>query len=176
MSPDTGAGRHKIRRLTQAVPVIFAPLTEPVRLSIRGRAAAALVSAGCLLVLLIAAYLEPDPAGVGTTTRLGIRPCGFLQQTGLPCAACGMTTSFNHFVRGQWIRSIWVQPMGFVLAVATVATFWGATYIAATGRPAHRLLRRLPGAKLLVAAAAMGIVAWGWKIALTLGGVAHTHW
>ena len=156
--------------------MIFAPLAEPVRLSKRGRLGAALVAAGCLVILLIAAYMEPDPAGVGTTTRLGIRPCGFLQQTGLPCAACGMTTSFNHFVRGEWIKSIWVQPMGFGLAIATAATFWGASYIAATGRPAHRLLRRLPGVKLLVAAVAVGIAAWGWKIALTLGNAAHTQW
>ena len=162
--------------MTQAAPVIFAPLAEPVRLSSRGRLLAALIAAGCLLVLLIAAYLEPDPAGVGTTTRLGIRPCGFLQQTGLPCAACGMTTSFNHFVRADWIRSIWVQPMGFALAVATGLTFWSASYIAVTGRPAHLLLRRLPGVKLLVAAVAFGIAAWGWKIALTLAGMAGTHW
>lgn len=162
--------------MTRAAPIIFAPLPEPLRLPAKGRILAALTAAVCLLVLMAAAYLEPDPAGVGTTTRLGVRPCGFLQQTGLPCAACGMTTSFNHFVRWQWHKSLWVQPMGFALAAATVGVFWTAAYIAATGRPAHRLLKRLPGVKLLVLAVAFGIAAWAWKIGLTLAGVAHTRW
>jgi hypothetical protein len=160
----------------EAAPVIFAPLTQRLRLRSRDRLWAGLISAGCLAVLLAAAYLEPDPAGVGTTSRLGLGECGFLQNTGLPCAACGMTTSFNHFVRLEWMKSVWTQPMGFALAVATCATFWASLYIAATGRPAHRLLRRLPGVKLLVGAVALGILAWGFKMALTLGGIAHTHW
>lgn len=87
-----------------------------------------------------------------------------------------MTTSFNHFVRAQWLKSFWVQPMGFALAVATCATFWAAAYIAATGRPAHRLLKRLPGVKLLVLAVGFGIAAWAWKIGLTLAGTAGTRW
>jgi len=157
-------------------PVIFAPLSGPMRLSISGRLWAALTAAGCLAVLAAAAYLEPDPAGVGTTARLGLAPCGFLKSTGLPCAACGMTTSFNHAVRFEWLKSVWAQPMGFLLAMATCATFWSALYIALTGRPAHRLLRRLPGVKLLIAAVAFGIAAWGFKIALTLGGIADTQW
>lgn len=162
--------------MTRAAVPIFAPLNHPLRLDGRGRVVAALVAAGCLLVLMIAAYMEPDPAGVGTTTRVGLRPCGFLQQTGLPCAACGMTTSFNHYVRGQWHKSLWVQPLGFALAVGTSVVFWTAGYIAATGRPAHRLLKRLPGVKLLVLAVAFGIAAWAWKIGLTLAGIAHTRW
>jgi hypothetical protein len=87
-----------------------------------------------------------------------------------------MTTSFNHFVRGQWAKSAWSQPMGFALAAATCATFWASLYIAATGRPAHRLLRRLPGVKVLLLAVGLGIAAWGFKIALTLAGISHTRW
>ncbi len=162
--------------MTQAAPVIFAPISEPVRLGARGRLVAALVATACLAVLLAAAYLEPDAAGVGTTTRLGLRPCGFLENTGLPCAACGMTTSFNHFVRAEWLQSLWVQPMGFLLSVGTCLTFWAAAYIAVTGRPVHRLLKRLPGVKLLVLAVAFGIAAWAWKIGLTLAGIAGTSW
>jgi len=162
--------------VTQAAPVIFAPISEPVRLGAHGRLVAALVATACLAVLLAAAYLEPDAAGVGTTTRLGLRPCGFLENTGLPCAACGMTTSFNHFVRAEWLQSLWVQPMGFLLSVGTCLTFWAAAYIAVTGRPVHRLLKRLPGVKLLVLAVAFGIAAWAWKIGLTLAGIAGTSW
>lgn len=151
---------------TQAMP-IFTPIQSPRRLGWRGRGVAALVAGACLAVLMAAAYLTPDPAGVGTTTRIGLRPCGFLQTTGLPCAACGMTTSFNHFVRGDLVASFWVQPMGFVLAIATGFCFWGGAYVAATGRPAHRLLQRLPGVKIVIGAVGFGIAAWGWKILLT---------
>lgn len=146
---------------------IFLPIQTPQRLGWQGRSAAGLIAGACLAVFIVAAYLTPDPAGVGTTTRLGLRPCGFLQVTGLPCAACGLTTSFNHFVRGEWISSVRVQPLGFVLSMATGMTFWAAVYIAATGRPAHRLLQRLPGVKILLWAVGFGIAAWGWKILLT---------
>ncbi len=162
--------------MSQAVPVIFAPLGERMRLRGRDRAFAAFIAGLCLVVLAIAAYLEPDPAGVGTTMRLGIAPCGFLRQFEIPCAACGMTTSFNHFVRGDVVRSFWAQPLGLVLAIATCTVFWGSAYIAATGRPAHRLLRRLPGVKLILAGVGLGIAAWGFKIAITLLGMADTQW
>ena len=158
------------------VPTIFAPIPTPLRLDTRGRLLAAGIALACLTVFAVAADLAPDPAGVGTVARLGMMPCGFLQRTGLPCAACGMTTSFDHFVRFEWLQSLWAQPMGFVLAALTGVTFWAAAYIAATGRPAHRLLRRLPGARLLVLLVALGIMAWGWKIALTLTGHAGTAW
>ena len=151
-----------------SVPVIFGPLEQPVRLATRGRLFAALIAVACLAVLGVAAFLEPDPAGVGTNTRLGIRPCGLYQSTGLPCAACGMTTSFNHFARGQIISAAWVQPMGLVLALATCATFWASAYIAATGRPAHRLFKRLPAVRLILLTVGFGIAAWAWKIGLTL--------
>lgn len=153
---------------------IFTPIQVPQRLGWRGRAVAALVSGVCLALFVAAAYLTPDPTGVGTTTRLGLRPCGFLMTTGLPCAACGMTTSYNHFVRGDLLASFWVQPMGFVLAIATGLCFWGAAYIAATGRPAHRLLQRLPGVKITIGAVGFGIAAWAWKILLTFLDAAGT--
>ena len=162
--------------MERQVPTIFAPITQPVRLSRIGRWVAAGVAGACLVVLIVAAYLQPDPAGVGTEARLGMQECSFLMRTGLPCAACGMTTSFDHFVRGQWLRSAWVQPMGFVLAGATCLAFWISVYIAWTARPAHRLFKRLPTVKLVVAIVGFGIAAWGWKIALTLGGIAGTAW
>ena len=158
------------------VPTIFAPITSPIRLDARFRLLAAAVAVACLTVFAVAAYLVPDPAGVGTTGRLGMQPCPFLQRTGLPCAACGMTTSFDHFVRFEWIKSLWAQPMGFLLAAMTGVTFWASLYVAATGRPAHRLLRRLPGTRLVVLLFAFGIMAWAWKIVLTLTGHAGTNW
>ena len=145
-----------------------------MRLAPIGRFWCLLIAAGCLAVLIAAAWLSPDPAGVGTTTRLGMAPCGFLDQTGIPCAACGMTTSFNHTVRFQWADAIWAQPMGLILCLATAATFWGSLYGGITGLPIHRLLARLPGVKLIVLGFALGIAAWAFKITVTLLGIAGT--
>lgn len=157
--------------LVPPIAVVTPPML-PMRLTRVGRFWCVLIALGCAGVLLAAAYLAPDPAGVGTTTRLGMAPCGFLERTGLPCAACGMTTSFNYAVRWQWAAAFWAQPMGLVLTIATAITFWGSAYAAATAVPVHRLVGRLPGAKLIVAFFALGIAAWAFKMVVTLTGQA----
>jgi hypothetical protein len=162
--------------------LILEPPIEPIRVATAGRLLAGGITAAVLAVLVMAAWLAPDPAGIGTTQRLGMPTCGFRVNTGIPCAGCGLTTSFNHAVRWQWISSVWVQPMGTGLVIASVLTVWVAGYIAATGRPVHRLLGRAVagrGTKLIVLGVAFGIAAWGFKIALTvleLDGTANRPW
>ncbi len=82
-----------------------------------------------------------------------------------------MTTSFSHFVRGNWLASFYVQPMGFLLAIITGGVFWAGLYIAVTGRPIHRLLRQLPMVVLIAAFMGLGIAAWGWKIYIHVHGI-----
>ena len=150
---------------------VMTPPHAPVRVTALGRSMAAGIAAACLVVLVLAAYLAPDPAGVGTTPRLGLPPCEFLQRTEIPCAGCGLTTSFNHFVRFEFLDAIWVQPLGFALSAAAALTVWVAGYVAATGRPVHALIARSfagRGAAVVVGIVAFAIAAWGWKIALTL--------
>jgi len=44
-----------------------------------------------------------------------------LSVTGLPCPFCGLTTSLALAVRGEWIASLRVQPLGiFVLLTALI--------------------------------------------------------
>lgn len=158
---------------------ILAPPTVPVRVTPLGRFAALATAAACLAVLVVAAYLAPDPAGIGTTTRLGMVPCGFRLNTGLPCAGCGLTTSFNHAVRWEWLKAIWVQPFGAFLALVTAVTFWVSLYIAASARPVHRLIGRGFTGKavpLIIGLVGFGIAAWGWKIVTTLSGLDGTNW
>src|SRR6476646_7286074 len=78
----------------QATPAIYSGPSPAQPLSAAARAAALLISGACLAVLLVAARLNPDPAGESTHTQLGMNRCQFLAQTGLPCPSCGMTTSF----------------------------------------------------------------------------------
>ncbi len=125
------------------------------------------IAGGCLTLLLLAALLTPNPAGTGTHTGLTIlrlRPCNFLYTTGIPCPSCGMTTSFAHFVRGRFLASLYLQPMGFVLAGLCAVFFWVAAYEVVTGRPAHRIFRQIPYNYWLIPLLGFAVAAWAWKI------------
>lgn len=86
------------------------------------RPIAALLLAGTLALLGVAATLEPASAGYGTHESLGLPACGFKRFTALPCATCGMTTAFSHAANGHLIAAFGVQPAGTVLALLTAMT------------------------------------------------------
>lgn len=71
-------------------------------------------------ILGIAAWLEPDPSGMGSHHQLGLGTCTFLALTGWPCPTCGMTTTFALSVRGRFLDAVANQPFGFVLFVGVV--------------------------------------------------------
>ena len=142
---------------------------DPFRLATAGRLTAAAVACGCLTLLLLAAYLQPAHGGVATHLGLGLQPCQWLVRTGLPCPACGMTTSFAWLVRGNLMASFYVQPMGATVAILDAAGFWLAGYAAVSGKPTYRLLERVPSKYYLFVLPAWAIAAWAWKIYI------HTH-
>lgn len=75
----------------------------------------------------LASTLEPDPRGFGTHQRLGLPPCSFRVLFGIKCPSCGSTTSFAHFVRGEWSAAIRSNPAAFGLALMCAAMVpWGA--------------------------------------------------
>ncbi len=85
-----------------------------------GRLPRILLAVWCLLltiVLTIAAWLRPDPRGFGTHQGLGLPPCTFRATLDIPCPSCGFTTSFSHFVRGQFAESARANPAGLGLAL-----------------------------------------------------------
>lgn len=157
--------------MPQTVPAIYSPQHHSAQLDFASRFGAASLAMGCLGVLLIAAWLQPSPTGMATHLGLRMQRCGFLEQTGIPCPSCGMTTSFAHFARGNLAASFYVQPMGCLLATLTAATFWIAFYIALTGRPATRLLRVIPARYYLVPFLVFGVAAWIWKIYIHKAGI-----
>jgi hypothetical protein len=135
-----------------------APLTPQARL------VAGLCLAGALGVLGIAAWLRPDPRGYGTHEQLKPGPCGMLIVTGYPCPTCGMTTAFACTVRGRWLRALWVQPAGFVLALATavLAVVSGWTLVA--GRWPVVQLRFVTPFRLYWTLLILLLAGWGFKI------------
>ena len=154
------------------VPSIFSPRHEPAVVAKPGRFFALVISLVCLAIMLTAARVTPSPSGLGTHTQLGLEQCQFLLRTGLPCPSCGMTTSYAWFARGNFLASLYVQPMGFLLAVLTVLVFWTGLYVAATGRAVYQLLMsRGPSRYYVPGLFAWAIIAWGWKIFIHLHGI-----
>lgn len=64
----------------------------------------------------VAASVSPDSRGYGTHQQFGLPPCTVRMLTGVPCPSCGATTSFAHFVRGQWPSAVRANGAAFVLA------------------------------------------------------------
>jgi hypothetical protein len=144
-------------------------------MTVAGRLAALGLALACLAVLVQAARLTPDPTGLGTHTQMGLQPCYMVAVFGLPCPTCGMTTSFAWFARGNIAASFYVQPMGCVLAVLTVVTFWTALYIAATGRAAYRLILFIPTRYYVAPLLGWALAAWAWKIFIHTAGIDGWH-
>ncbi len=93
-----------------------------------------MVTLALLAGFSLARVLTPSPAGLGTHQQLGLPPCTVRVLTGQPCPACGMTTSFSHFTRGQWGGSLSANSGGFLLALLCLATIPVLGWAALTGR------------------------------------------
>jgi hypothetical protein len=161
---------HYTSAVHPASPLIYVRQPTHSKLSFLGRALALLISSACLGVLVVATRINPAATGLGTHQQLRLQPCQFEIRTGLPCPTCGMTTSFAHFVRGNWAASFYVQPMGMLLAIISGMCFWAGLYIALSGRPAHRLLAIIPGRYYLFPLMAITVFAWAWKIWIHVNG------
>jgi hypothetical protein len=79
----------------------------------------------CAGLLVTAGKLQPDPSGVGTHQQLGLPPCTIQVWFQVRCPACGMTTAWSHFVRGQWLSAVAANAGGTLLALlSTAAAVW----------------------------------------------------
>jgi len=170
---DLAAARHRVRldilRFVQAAPAIYTRLGRTPSLNYFERLVALGIATAAIAVLITAASLHPDASGMGTHQQLHLQPCGFLMRTGLPCAGCGMTTSFAYGVRLRLLTSFLTQPFGMILCVLTAASFWGGLYVAVTGRAAYRLLAMIPFKFHVAVWPSLALVAWLYKIVLVIG-------
>lgn len=72
-------------------------------------------------VFAVACWLDPydangSPRTLATHQQLGLPPCTFYFVTGLPCPACGMTTSFALLMHGDLLSSLRANAVGTMLA------------------------------------------------------------
>ncbi len=113
------------------------------------------------VVLLLVARFVP-------LARLPYWGCGLRKLTGYPCLACGMTRSFDWFAQGRLLDSFLVNPLGFLLAVASVV---GVVYLVLRPLRLPRLeveLSDRAGFLVRVAAIVLIFANWGYLVTRTV--------
>jgi len=115
------------------------------------RLAWAAVLCGALSVLALALALSPDPTGTGTHTQLGLPPCALLAWAGLPCPACGLTTSFAHIAHLQWSDALRSNAAGVPLFAAVLSAALLSPLALWRGWSIDHVMRRLRIERVAVA-------------------------
>ena len=134
------------------------------------RLAAAAVFAVSAGVLLVALMLTPKTqAGVGTHEAMGLPACGLEVATGIPCATCGMTTSFSLMAHGRFVAAFINQPAGALLSVITAMATVLSGYALATGMSLAPIGRALWRPRVVVIGIAILLIAWAYKIVIHTG-------
>lgn len=133
------------------------------------RVTAGLIALVPLVLLGLAGTLSPDADGLGTHQQLGLPPCSMRLIVGIRCPSCGMTTSWAHFMRGQWPESLRVNPGGFLLALFSVMFAGTSAVVAWNGElPGRSAQRRFAVALIIIAA--VTVVHWVIRLAGEGGG------
>jgi len=115
---------------------------------------------GCvgLLIPLLSRFVVPLAGRVPLLGLFLTHPCGLKALTGIPCPLCGGTRSVILAARGEWLRSLLMNPVGTLLVTAgPVAGMW-LMACAVTGRDLG-----LSRAKRL-----LGGIRWGWALLLAV--------
>ena len=110
----------------------------------------------------IALATEPDVRGHGTHEQLGMTPCSWPILYDEPCPTCGVTTSVSWLAHGRPDVSLWTQPFGFGLGVASL--LWVVLSLRSLLKRESLLFRvsQWPLLWILLAAVVLLFVAWGW--------------
>ena len=111
MNPPSTSSSQEPEEVLQVLPV----LRGWVRGSLLGLALA------LIAVFAAACWIDPYNADgsartLATHQQLGLPPCNFFYVTGLPCPACGMTTSFALLMHGDLPNSLRANAVGTLLA------------------------------------------------------------
>lgn len=141
------------------------PLAHRVPCGAGARLWAGVVALACLSVMVMAGRLSPEPDGLGTHTQLGVPACSVPATWGIPCPTCGVTTAFAHAAQGRMLTALAVQPVGGLAAAATLLLALASGSTVVTGRKWVVNWSRVPALRLAVAAVAVVLLAWVYKIA-----------
>jgi hypothetical protein len=127
---------------------------------------------GMAAVFAVALWLDPYQADgaarrMETHRQLGLPPSTFYLTTGLPCPACGMTTSFALLVRGDVLNSLRANAVGTLLAAFCLLFIPWSLTSAAAQRPLF--IRSMERAFTLVVIGFLVLMFLRWVIVLSLG-------
>jgi len=121
-------------------------------------------------VFAIAVILDPYRDGrvwmEETHRQLGLPPCTLRSLTSLPCASCGMSTSFALAVRGDFYHSVQANFAGTLLALFGMAFIPWSLASALKGRLLG--IRSLERAVIWTTLGFMAIIFGRWGILLLL--------
>ncbi len=101
----------------------LARANEVLRAPAAARLMSLFVASAIAIVFLLAALVEPSPAGHGTHLQLGLGQCTFLQATGWPCPMCGATTSFALMAHLRPLDAFVNQPFSASLFLLSATVF-----------------------------------------------------
>lgn len=124
---------------------------EPPPFSRRKRIVLAVLALVLLVLLATAATLTPYSQGYGTHEQLGMGECFVVQQWGVRCPSCGMTTAWARLLDGELLGAVAANAGGVILCITAIAAVPWLLASAAFGRWCY--LR--PTASLVLPAVAM---------------------
>lgn len=122
------------RATSDAGSIPYAASDPPASKQVLLRIVFFLVALTPLTLLVIAGNLNPEERGLGTHQQLGLPPCSLRLLAGVRCPACGMTTSWSYFARGNWVSSVSTNAGGFLLALLCLAMTVTAAQVVRCGR------------------------------------------
>ena len=93
-----------------------------LRLNNTERATQGIVCFGLATLIVTAAWLTPDPAGLGTHRQLGLPGCTMVTWFGIRCPGCGMTTSWAYTTHGDFEGGIKSNVAGVLLLIMAIVT------------------------------------------------------
>ena len=122
-------------------------------------------AAGLLLLLAVAALIEPDRRGFGTHERFGLPPCSVRVLFGIRCPTCGMTTAWACLVRGRLTAALTANVGGTLLGMLAVVSLPWLLASAARGHwlvwvPNSTVVAWVASAILLAT-----LIDWGFRLA-----------
>ncbi len=138
---------------------------------LRRRLPAVVVLVLTLPLLVVGSILTPAGSGgdaAGTHVQMGLAACGLLENSGIPCATCGMTTAVTLAAHGRLVEAFLTQPAAAVLALVAAMGALLAAWSIVRGVDLAPLLLWLfrPAAVVVVIGLVVG--AWLYKIAATV--------
>jgi hypothetical protein len=134
-----------------------------------------MIAVGLSAIFAIALWLNPydeegNPRRMETHRQMGLPPCTFYSNTGLPCPSCGMTTSFALLMHGDVLNSLRANSVGTLLALLWLALIpWS---LASAVKKRIVLVRSVERTVmiLVIGFLALMIVRWVVLLILTLSG------